>query len=139
MYLKWKTKHAFKFLIFIFIFYRNLIKLQEVGISAPLYAIFNNGLAYKYIEGTTLTTETVVVPKIYKSVARQMAKLHKSINNNNKNVPMLWNKCSRFLELIPEKYNDPDKQKRYLFFSIFICDLFYLFLHSTIVSKRSVA
>ncbi|XP_044730625.1 ethanolamine kinase 1 [Chrysoperla carnea] len=92
---------------------RNLIKLQEVGISAPLYAIFNNGLAYKYINGTTLTTETVVVPKVYKSVATQMAKLHKSINNNNNNVPMLWIKCSRFLELIPEKYNDPDKQKRF--------------------------
>lgn len=78
-----------------------------------LYASFQNGLAYEYVPGRTLDTETVIQPEIYKLVAKRMARMHKvNIVENSKRKPMLWDKLQAFLDLVPEKFTDCDKQKR---------------------------
>lgn len=58
------------------IFYRNMKLLHRVGLAPCLYAVFDNGLAYKYVSGVTLTVHSVIQPKVWKLVARQMAKMH---------------------------------------------------------------
>lgn len=50
--------------------------LHRVGLAPCLYAVFDNGLAYKYVFGVTLTVHSVTQPKVWKLIARQMAKMH---------------------------------------------------------------
>lgn len=75
-----------------------------------LYASFENGLAYEYVPGCTLNDETVTQPEIYKLVAVRMARMHKV--KLTKPQPILWKKMQAFLDLVPEKFTDDNKQKR---------------------------
>lgn len=60
--------------------------------------------------GSTLSKETVVLPEIYRLVATRMAQMHKVEPFNTE--PMLWNKIIQFLDLVPEKFSNGDKQNR---------------------------
>lgn len=75
-----------------------------------MYASFENGLAYEFVPGCTLTSETVVLPKIYRLVAKRMAQMHKIQPYESK--PMLWKKLGQFFDLVPEQFSDAEKQKR---------------------------
>lgn len=92
---------------------RNILLLNKVGLAPQLYATFQNGLAYEYVPGCTLNDETVIHPEIYKLVARRMAKMHRVNEVENAEAkPMLWDKMQDFLNLVPERFSDCDKQKR---------------------------
>lgn len=60
-----------------------------------------------------MTDETVIQPEIYKLVAVRMARMHK-VNRveNSEAKPILWDKMQSFLDLVPEKFSDCNKQKR---------------------------
>ncbi|XP_054262973.1 ethanolamine kinase 1 [Macrosteles quadrilineatus] len=91
----------------------NIKLLQGVGFAPPLFATFNNGLAYQYIPGEVLTVETVRSPEIYPHVARRLAQLHRLRLHDCQHEPMLWPALDKFIKLIPQQYSDPDKQKRF--------------------------
>lgn len=94
---------------------RNIILLHNENLAPRLYATFKNGLAYEYVPGVTLTTETVIDPKIYALVAAKMAQLHLvKTGNNNSGEPMLWNKLEQFYNLIPDEFSDVNKQERFV-------------------------
>lgn len=101
-------------IMFMLMFIINLFQLlQGVGFAPPLFATFNNGLAYQYIPGEVLTVETVRSPEIYPHVARRLAQLHRLRLHDYQHEPMLWPALDKFIKLIPQQYSDPDKQKRY--------------------------
>ncbi|KRT82156.1 phosphotransferase [Oryctes borbonicus] len=93
---------------------RNILLLNKLGLAPRLYAAFNNGLSYEFVPGDTLTVKTVRNPKIYRLVANHMAKLHKvKVPNVTNPEPILWTKMQRFLNLVPEEFSDPEKQRRF--------------------------
>ena len=54
----------------------NMQLLYENGCGPQLYAKFQNGIAYQFISGSTLTIESVCDPSIFPSVAAACAKMH---------------------------------------------------------------
>lgn len=94
--------------------FRNILLLNKFGLAPRLYASFQNGLAYEYVPGCTLNEETVICPEYYRLVARRMAKMHK-VNKIEcaEATPILWDKMQAFLDLVPDRFSDCDKQKRY--------------------------
>uniref|UniRef100_A0A336MXR1 ethanolamine kinase n=1 Tax=Culicoides sonorensis TaxID=179676 RepID=A0A336MXR1_CULSO len=95
---------------------RNIKLLHRYGYAPKLYATFCNGLAYEYVPGNTLNVETVKDPKVWPLVARQMAKMHKirlEETGVKVNEPMLWGKMQQFFKLVPKRFSDPEKQKKF--------------------------
>lgn len=94
---------------------RNIKLLHRYGFAPRLYACFDNGLAYEYVPGKTLTVDSVRDSRVWQLVASQMARMHKikleelDIENME---PMLWPKMQQFLELVPQNFQDPEKQRR---------------------------
>ncbi|KAL5007712.1 hypothetical protein ScPMuIL_016518 [Solemya velum] len=92
----------------------NIAALSKQGLSAPLFAVFNNGIAYGFVYGSTLDEKTVRDPTIQRLIAKEMCRLHTSKNLEEKHEPGLYSKMTNFLELCPDSFNDPDLQKRFV-------------------------
>lgn len=86
--------------------------LQGEGFTPPLFATFNNGLAYQYIPGEVLTVDTVRSMAVYPLVACKMAQLHKLRSHPANHKPALWAKLEKFVSLIPEEYSPVEKHQR---------------------------
>lgn len=91
---------------------RNIQMLHSHGFAPCLYAIFRNGLAYEYAPGVTLTSETVVEPRIWTLIARHMAEMHKIKFDSGNDQPMLWGKGQQFLDILPENYSNREVDER---------------------------
>lgn len=102
---------------------RNIQLLQRHGFAPTLYGVFRNGLAYEYVPGVTLTTETVGSPAVWPLVARHMAEMHRLAIRWGKSTPepMLWPKMQQFLQLVPERFSDEAKQERLVFLVLIRC------------------
>lgn len=93
---------------------RNILLLNRKGLAPNLYATFENGLAYRYQPGCTLTTDSVRNPEIYTLVAKRLARLHKiKIEGQDHPKPFIWKKARDFLNLVPEEFSCPKKQSRF--------------------------
>lgn len=96
--------------------------LNKVGYTHSLYATFNNGLVYQFINGEVLTPETIINPDIYWLVAKRLAQMHlldpreycqgTSWGDDADREPIIWNKTEKFIELMPKSFDDPIKQAR---------------------------
>ena len=89
--------------------------MHKAGHTHSIYATFNNGLAYEFLEGDTLNIETVREPKIYKLVAKRMAKMHllrPTSNGVSESEAIIWQKTEKFMRLMPKYFDDPDKQAK---------------------------
>lgn len=92
---------------------RNIQMLHSHGFAPCLYAIFRNGLAYEYVPGVTLTSETVAEPQVWSLIARHMAEMHKiQIDCGSDDQPMLCGKVQQFLDILPETYSDSQIDER---------------------------
>ncbi|KAK4301440.1 hypothetical protein Pmani_026399 [Petrolisthes manimaculis] len=85
--------------------------LHKAGCGPELHAVFENGLCYGYIVGEPVTTDQIIQVPIWECVAKEMAKFHR-IQVENKGHPILFPKIRRFFSLMPDKFSDPEKQKR---------------------------
>lgn len=91
--------------------------LHHAGHAPDIYATFDNGMAYKYIRGETLSTVTVRDSNVYKLVAKAVARLHKlDINGRNSASGTvesgLWTKMEQFANLIPERLSTPSADQQ---------------------------
>lgn len=59
---------------------RNMIFLQSINCGPPLYAVLNNALVYGFVPGKTTNTETIRHPAIIELTAKEMAKIHYSVD-----------------------------------------------------------
>ncbi|XP_052797703.1 ethanolamine kinase 1-like [Mya arenaria] len=91
---------------------KNIQILHAAGRCPPLYASFNNGIAYGFAHGVTLEVDTVRDEHIGRLIACEMIAVH-SIRPDGCEVKTgLWDKINRFLELGPDSFEDPEKNKR---------------------------
>ncbi|XP_028671594.1 ethanolamine kinase 1 isoform X3 [Erpetoichthys calabaricus] len=81
--------------------------LHAHGCAPNLYCTFNNGLCYEFIQGTALDPEHVSHPKLFRIIARQLAKFH-SIHAHNGWVPKsnLWLKMKKYFSLVPNEFEN---------------------------------
>lgn len=92
---------------------RNIKLLQSYGFAPNLFATFKNGLAYEYVPGVTLTSDTIVKPKVWRLIARRMAEMHKiDCGFEYVKEPSLCSKMNQFFDLIPEKFTDENIHER---------------------------
>ncbi|XP_052270791.1 ethanolamine kinase 1-like isoform X2 [Dreissena polymorpha] len=91
----------------------NIQILHAAGRCAPLYGTFNNGVLYGFVQGVTLEVDTVRDEQIGKLIAQEMIELHKVKVPNQEVRSGLWKKMSRFLDLGPDEFADPETNKRY--------------------------
>jgi len=83
---------------------RNMQILSKLGSGAPLYAQFNNGIAYAYVEGDCLDMDTVRDPHIGSLVAKEMV-LMQSLTKDDINKlgfkidtsPMVFTRIKRWI------------------------------------------
>lgn len=94
---------------------RNIRILNKAGYTHSIYATFNNGLAYEFIEGETLTIKTVRDPVVYQLVARRMAQMHRLKPHHPEmcQKPFIWPKTEAFLSFIPKTFSNCEKQLKY--------------------------
>jgi len=92
---------------------RNILRLNSAGLAPELYATFENGLAYEFVPGCTLTDKTVTQPEIYQLVAAHMAHMHQVKILDQPSQPVLWDKLQQFFDLVPERFTDNCKHKKY--------------------------
>lgn len=93
---------------------RNIKVLYNEGYGPLLYAIFKNGLAYEFVSGKILNNELVKSEKVYPQIAAMMALTHKiKLSDDIPKKPFIWKKMQQFIDFIPDKYSDPQKQAQY--------------------------
>ncbi|XP_017483753.1 PREDICTED: ethanolamine kinase-like, partial [Rhagoletis zephyria] len=109
---------------------RNIQLLHTYGFAPTLFATFKNGLVYDFVPGVTLKPTSVLEPNVWRLVATRMAEMHRRVKvkevataggggggegagAGKPLVPMLWRKVQSFFDLVPERFSDADKQKRY--------------------------
>lgn len=85
-----------------------MVMLNSVGLSSKLYAKFENGFCYEYLDGLVLDTDLVGNEKVAKLTARSIAKLHTlSFDNKDKEPDAklqesnLIKRLEKILNLIP--------------------------------------
>ncbi|XP_053383984.1 ethanolamine kinase 1-like [Mercenaria mercenaria] len=93
---------------------QNIQILSAAGKSQPLYAAFDNGLVYGFAQGVTLDENTVRDERIRKLIAEEMIEVHAVRPEGREVKTGLWEKIYKFLELSPEGFNDPERNKQYL-------------------------
>lgn len=89
--------------------------MHNAGHTHSLYATFNNGLAYEFIEGDTLTVDTVRKPEVYGLVAKRLAEMHllrPSSPHLKQDEPIIWHKTEKIMRIMPKQFADPDKQMK---------------------------
>uniref|UniRef100_A0A8C5MZI9 ethanolamine kinase n=1 Tax=Leptobrachium leishanense TaxID=445787 RepID=A0A8C5MZI9_9ANUR len=89
--------------------------LQAHGCAPQLYCTFNNGLCYEFMQGEALDPQHVCTPKIYRLIARQLAKIH-AIHAHNGWIPKsnLWYKMKKYFSLVPTEFEDKLINERFL-------------------------
>ncbi|XP_011647399.1 ethanolamine kinase 1 isoform X2 [Pogonomyrmex barbatus] len=94
---------------------KNIRILNKAGYTHCIYATFNNGFAYEFLEGETLTTETVRSPKVYPLIAKRMAEMH-MIEFEHEAVSkeaFIWKKTKNFMQIMPKRFSDSLKQAKF--------------------------
>lgn len=101
------------FLLTYCVFFFTLQVLHKAGHTHSMYATFNNGLAYEFLEGDTLTIESVRQLEIYQLVATRMAEMHllrPKFTDSNDPESIIWKKTEKYMNLMPKKFEDDRKQ-----------------------------
>ncbi|KAL6428427.1 hypothetical protein ACFW04_008599 [Cataglyphis niger] len=93
----------------------NIRILNKAGYTHCIYATFNNGFAYQFLEGETLTVETIRDPRVYPLIARRMAEMHclKPENGPEPKRAFIWEKTKKFMQIMPKRFSDPLKQAKF--------------------------
>ena len=78
----------------------NMKLLSDFGLGAKVVAEFENGIAYHYINGRSITNADAISEDIYPLTAAKLAKFHKIPVQNPKNA--LWSRMKNFIELVPD-------------------------------------
>lgn len=94
---------------------QNMHLLYENGCGAKLYATFQNGIAYQFLSGSTLTVDSIRHPSVFPYVAAACAKMHsiklpKDNVDATKKEACIWKLLRKLQKLSPEGFpNSPEK------------------------------
>ena len=93
---------------------RNMAQFDASGCGPTIYATWKNGVAYSFIPGDVITTETVTDPQINQLIIEMFVKMHKM--PKAREGACLWDRLRQFLRASPENGfvgGDEDKAKRF--------------------------
>ncbi|KAL3842114.1 hypothetical protein ACJMK2_020166 [Sinanodonta woodiana] len=93
---------------------KNVLVLSEAGCCPPLYAEFNNGIAYGFVHGQTLEPDTVRDDRVKRLIAEEMCRMHYVKPEGMEPKPQLFIKLQKFLNIYPDHLDTPEKQKRFV-------------------------
>jgi len=77
------------------------VKLNKSGFASPVYCRVNNGYLYGYVDGNTLTADSVRDPDIAPIIARAIAQMHCSIPTTE-SEPIFYSTLCSWLKLLPD-------------------------------------
>ncbi|KAK3720198.1 hypothetical protein QZH41_015775, partial [Actinostola sp. cb2023] len=88
--------------------------LYSKGYGPPVYATFDNGIAYGFVEGDVLGTDTICDAHISKLIAEHMAELHAipAVGLGSPS-PSVFKTIFKFLDIVPDEFPDSSKNKRF--------------------------
>ena len=93
--------------------------LHSKGFGPPVYATFENGIAYGFLSGEVLDTQTICDPVFSALIARHMAHLHairpETNSRHRADKPVVFETMIKYLDLLPDKFEDPAKNERYVY------------------------
>ncbi|CAH8656036.1 unnamed protein product [Schistosoma rodhaini] len=104
---------------------KHMYLLHELGGEQKLYGVFQNGLVYSFINGSTISVDKFSVPKYSELIIEQVARLHSlptretmlrlfpsEVNDSSKlyTKPVLFPTIRKWIEKLPSGYNN-DKLK----------------------------
>jgi len=100
-----------------------MMLFHSVGSAAPLYCAFRNGIMYGYTPGSVINYTLAQDMHIQRLVTRQLARVHcmdvRGLSamfgdglHHKDNKPALFTTLYKWLDLIPQTFSDPDKQRR---------------------------
>lgn len=93
----------------------NILFLSKHGLCPPLYAVFENGLAYGFCPGKTLDCSSVRENRV--QIAKEMVRLH-SLKSDSaddiKTTPGLFPKLKKWLLVAPTSFDESSKQERFV-------------------------
>lgn len=85
--------------------------LYSKGYGPPVYATFDNGIAYGFVTGDVLDTETICDDHISKLIAEHMAELH-AIPIKDGASASVFKTLFKFLNIVPDEFPDSSKNQR---------------------------
>lgn len=80
------------------------IKLNKAGFASPVYCTLKNGYLYGFVDGNTLTTESVRCPKVYPIIAKSMAGMHCNVEYSGD--PIFFTKLIAWMRQVPDYFTD---------------------------------
>ena len=83
---------------------RNMLLLSKMGFGPQLYACFDNGMIYEYIEGRPFEKNDVLDSEKSQLVAAHLAEWH--LLNLGKREPWVFSTCQDWMSLLPRYYDD---------------------------------
>lgn len=97
--------------------------LHKSGMSPPLYYQLQNGLCYGFVPGKQLDVMDLQDEHMMKRIVRAMVKLHllELPTQFKKREPVLWERMDKWLSMVPERFSDPQKQRRYVINELSLC------------------
>lgn len=93
---------------------QNIILLHSSGFGTELYATFNNGIAYGFSAGETVTVDSIYEERVWRGVARRMGQLHRDVRKEGQDQAeaYCWIKIREFQSLMPKVFTNDAIQKR---------------------------
>jgi ethanolamine kinase len=90
---------------------QNIIELYKKGFGPKLYGTFTNGYVYQYFDGKALTPEELSNSKYIQKIGSFLGKWHRQEIIGEK-ISTCWEKIEEWLDLVPESYNNEEKDKK---------------------------
>ena len=76
---------------------RNMVRLQGIGCGSKLYASFDNGICYEFLEGEVLGQARLGEEGVWRGVATRLAAMHLLPLEEGKDGPCLWARIRQFI------------------------------------------
>lgn len=90
-----------------------MMRLNKAGLVPPVYCQLKNGLCYGFTPGRNISVEEMRDERMMLRIVQTMTKVHalEIPAYFNGGQPVLWKKMDNFLNIVPETFGDPEKDK----------------------------
>lgn len=91
----------------------SMLTLHKHSLSSPVYVQLKNGLCYGFMPGSPLSGTDIKDESMIKRIAQPIAKLHSleiPVEFRGRK-PLVWHKFKKWIEITPNKFDDPVQQK----------------------------
>ncbi|XP_078493186.1 ethanolamine kinase 2-like [Ciona intestinalis] len=97
----------------------NFELLRQHNCAPILYCVFNNGLAYQFIKGATLTPENVRQETMFRLVGKEMAKMHRIPLSaaDRASEPQTFKLIRKFLKIAFDEKDNCDVELKSMMYS----------------------